>query len=992
MNKRYLSIVIIALLLALLTITFIACDNLNVGESIDGTYYYYKNISLDKAHYITLQDGRWSDSDDMSGTYKVADGKIEFYANIFGENQVLYVGTIKDGVMKLDIMGMECYYCKEGKTPPNNSADDNPTATVKKCTVTYNGNGGTFSDGSVTYTQSVEEKILLTAPTSPTRQGYSFIGWSKKKNSSDMWQFSEDKVTEDVTLYAVWTEKTAVILSVDGASIGDNSIFMVVNKDTDYVSLSTKVVCSSDSTWRLYYDKLGLTEIPTKIATQKTGELNNGDNIFYIVVTSQDGTQVNTYELTIHRSYLININYVGVYGTTIETKSTYSGYDFAVTYAPSITGYTFNHWKDSNGKKVTTFTPYSSTMLYADCMVNTYTATLDVNGGNTLSKTSYSITYDKSYSFPKPSKTGYTFLGWYVGSTQITDANGNSLSNWNFASNTTVTAKWQANSYKVTLNTNNSSAGSLSGGGEHNYDSTVTITANSNNGYTWVGWYDSKGNLVSDNTSYSFKMGFDVSYTAKWEYYTLTISRNNTAAGTVSSYSNTKVTAGKSVTITATTNNGYTFVGWYDDSNLLSDSNSYTFIMPKENKSYIAKWSKVTLANDNTSAGSVTLLNGKYNVGDEMTVTATPNLGYSFVGWYDSEIELTNELSYTFTMPSENVIYTAKWNMNEEMLPYIFESTTTTLTITGVNDKTINRIELPNYVTKIGNSAFSNCSNLESILIPSSVTSIQYKAFSNCSSLKSILIPSDLMSMESDVFLNCIQLSIYCETTSKPNGWSDSVYGRWNSGNRPVVWNCKEFGITEDGIKWGLTNAGTIAIAGYCGASVELVIPSTINGSVVKSIVGYAFKGLSDISSIEIPSSVTSIGKSALEGCTNITNAIIPTIAISYMPKNKLETVVINGGKTIFFREFSDFSSLKSVEILDGVTKIEGYVFSGCSNLESVIIPMSVVQIDDYAFPAAINRSLIIYCEASDKPSGWSDVWNNSRYTVIWGYKNNEII
>ncbi len=691
MKKSFVYFMLIILILTC-AISVVACEKKGL-DSVEGTYYSYENGLIIKSDYITLKDGKWVDSDGMDGSYKVTNGKITLYSDLFGEEVVVYEGTIKDGVIKLDVLGEDMYFCKEGKTPLNTKPDDSQQnkPNVTKYSVTYNANGGKFLDGSSTYEQNVDENTLLTAPDQPIKQGCSFAGWSKKKSSSDMWQFAEDRITDNITLYAIWTEKTASILSIDGATIEDNSIFMLVNKDTDYVSLATKVVCSSDSTWRLYYDRLGLTEIPTKIATQKTGVLNDGDNIFYIVVTSSDGTQVNTYELTLHRSYLISINYIGVYGTAIETRTTYTGYEYIVNYNPSISGYMFNYWKNASGEKTTKFIPYTPVNLYADCNVNTYTATLDVNGGNEISKTKYDIKYDGNYSFPRPQRMGYTFLGWYDGSTQLTDINGQNLAAWKYASNKNITARWQANKYIVTLTSNNSSAGTVSGSGEHSYDSSVTITANNtNSGYTWLGWYDNNDNLVTSNTS------------------------------------------------------------------------------------------------------------------------------------------------YTFIMPSKNATYTAKWNVDEKLLPFKFTSTANTLTIIGVKDKTLTSIEIPSSVTNIGDYAFSGCRSLTSISIPSSVTSIGSSAFYNCSSLTSIVIPSSVTSIGESAFYNCSSLTsivipssvtnigsaafygcssltsivipssvtsignsafwgcssltIYCEASSKPSGWNIN----WNSSNRPVVWGHKQ--------------------------------------------------------------------------------------------------------------------------------------------------------------------------------------------------------
>lgn len=108
------------------------------------------------------------------------------------------------------------------------------------------------------------------------------------------------------------------------------------------------------------------------------------------------------------------------------------------------------------------------------------------------------------------------------------------------------------------------------------------------------------------------------------------------------------------------------------------------------------------------------------------------------------------------------------------------------------NATTVTKVVIPSGVTSIGSNAFEGCTNLTEINIPSTVTTIKSYAFSDCESLPTIIIPNQVTTMEHYVFWNCSALSIYCQASSKPEGWSSGTsYGvsvEWNPDNRPVTW------------------------------------------------------------------------------------------------------------------------------------------------------------------------------------------------------------
>lgn len=93
-------------------------------------------------------------------------------------------------------------------------------------------------------------------------------------------------------------------------------------------------------------------------------------------------------------------------------------------------------------------------------------------------------------------------------------------------------------------------------------------------------------------------------------------------------------------------------------------------------------------------------------------------------------------------------------------------------------------ITIPDSVTTIGSYAFENCYNLMSVTIGNSVTTIGRDAFHGCSNLTSVTIPDSVTTIGSGTFYGCPNLTIYCEASSKPDGWDNN----WNLNNRPVVW------------------------------------------------------------------------------------------------------------------------------------------------------------------------------------------------------------
>ncbi len=308
-------------------------------------------------------------------------------------------------------------------------------------------------------------------------------------------------------------------------------------------------------------------------------------------------------------------------------------------------------------------------------------------------------------------------------------------------------------------------------------------------------------------------------------------------------------------------------------------------------------------------------------------------------------------------------------------------------------------------VTSIGSYAFRGCSKLTAIIIPNSVTSIGYYAFQNCSNLTEIIIPNSVTSIGSSAFYDCYSLTIYCEATSKPSGWDLDWTPSWN-GDHPVVWDCKNNNVADDGyiytvidkIRYSIKD-GEAMVARQPKNTISAIIPASITykdaSYNVTGIGSYAFSGCGYLTEIVIPDNVISIGYSAFSGCDSLTEIVIPNNVTkignyAFSGCDGLTEISIPDSVTsIGGYAFNNCGILTSVVIGKSVASIGQYAFYSCDGLTEIIIPNSVTSIGEYAFSGCVN--LTIYCEAESQPSGWVSLWNQLSRPIVWDCKNNDV-
>ncbi len=307
---------------------------------------------------------------------------------------------------------------------------------------------------------------------------------------------------------------------------------------------------------------------------------------------------------------------------------------------------------------------------------------------------------------------------------------------------------------------------------------------------------------------------------------------------------------------------------------------------------------------------------------------------------------------------------------------------------------------IPAGVTRIGNSAFWNCSSLTGVTIGSGVTNIGNSAFAYCWNLTSALFKGNVPGVVgSDVFYGCNKATVYYLPGAA--GWGATF------GGLPAVLLPFAYTVNPD---------NTVTVTGYAGPGGAVTIPADIEGFPVTAIGASAFSDCTTLTIITVPASVTSIGNNAFSGCANLAGVFFignapahgmdvftgaDNATVYYVPGttgwgttfggrpavlqpftftvNSDDTITITGysgpGGVVAIPSalaglpvtgigdsaFCNCSSLTGVTIPASVTSIGGNAFSWCNSLTGITIGAGVTNIGDSAFAYCWNLTSVLF-------------------------------
>ncbi|MCQ2414521.1 MAG: InlB B-repeat-containing protein [Lachnospiraceae bacterium] len=543
-----------------------------------------------------------------------------------------------------DILGGESSNHYPGSYEGVNLSLIDPAATYR---VTFDANGhGTAPDPI----ENVTYKSKVSAPEDLAEAGYTFGGWYKDVNGVNKWDFANDVVRWDTTLYAKWTANTNTAYKVEHYQQNQTGNGYVL-KDTDNRTGTTAELTEAEAE--------SYTGFTVKEFSQESiaGDGSTVIKIYY---------NRNTYTVTWKNSDTVLESDTNVrYGTK-------PSYDSAVPTkgADAQYTYTFSGWSPA----ITEETVVTENVTYtAQFSTTTNTYTITWKNGDEVLETDTGVPYGTKPSFDSetPRKTGdaqysYMFAGWSPAITDATIVEGNATYTAQFTSTVnTYTVIWKNGDAVLETDTN------VPYGTKPEYNGTTPEkAADAQYTYTFSSWDPA----VTDAAAVTGDVTYSAQFTSSLNTYTVTWKNEdaiietdtNVPYGTKPEYNGTTPEKAADAQYT------YTFSGWdpaITDAITVTGNVTYTAQFTGTKR----KYDVVFDANGHGTAPAK--IEGVEYGSSIAEPTALSETGYTFGGWF-KESGCQNEWVFASdTVGGATTLY-AKWTVNSHKVKYVYTDTT----------------------------------------------------------------------------------------------------------------------------------------------------------------------------------------------------------------------------------------------------------------------------------------------------------------------------
>ncbi len=535
--------------------------------------------------------------------------------------------------------------------------------------VTFNSNGGTeVAQQSVAYGNSVSK------PTDPTKAEvnntkFAFAGWYKDEECTEVFDFTNDKITSAITLYAKWdqTDKITVIFESNGGSHVESILVYpgeTISKPADPTKTATAAETYTFAGWYTDADFTQAFDFTAQITTATTiyAKWTATPIEYTVTFNTNGGTEIDSQTVLYGQKATQPTN------PTKAATST-SKYEFAGWYSDAACTKAFDFATD---------TITSATTLYAKWnQTDKVTITFNTNGGTQIdSQSLFPGEYVVQPTDPTKAATAaetYAFAGWY------SDAEFKSAFDFTapVSGAATIYAKWDVTpvEFTVTFNTNGGTAidsQTVAYGQKAVQPSNSTKAATVEYEYTFAGWYKD----AEFKNAFDFATDTITSATtlyAKWNEtaieYTVTFEVNG--GTTVDSQSvgyGQKINKPSNPTKEASVAATYSFVGWYKDAEFKNAFDFENDTITSATTLY-AKWDETPVeyevlfdVNGGSSVVSQMVAYGsKLNEPTAPTKESTAAETYTFAGWY-TDSEFKNAFDFENDTITQSITLYAKWD------------------------------------------------------------------------------------------------------------------------------------------------------------------------------------------------------------------------------------------------------------------------------------------------------------------------------------------
>lgn len=619
-------------------------------------------------------------------TYSLEKGKAQSLGKVvfdFAEDAVYgvdYKISLTDGEDQEDVtniaIGGETEGDKKSYYPVTIDTIDGVTYSgaeiVTKYDVTFDTDGG-----STVVAQEVGHNLFAEKPEDPSKANHTFAGWYTDDTFATEFVFNATKITEDTVIYAKWTKNTVTITWKNGNTVLDTNEIDAGNAPSYTGATPTK---DADAQYTYTFAGWSATDGGAKLDTLPAAT----ENAIYYAVFS---TVTNKYTVTWYddEGNVLRPDENVEYGTTPSYGSNPSKAETA-EYT-----YTFAGWSATKGGDVLDpLPPVDGPEAYYAIFTaekQEYEVTYDAGEHGTLEgDTGETVKYGENPTTAPAVKPadGYTFTGWSNGTTTS-----DKLTDFEIEDTTTLTAQYEAVSYKITLDP----AGGAVADGKTNIDYTIESTdmlpAATKTGYAFNGWklettvdgWEAK--TYAANTAVTGKWG-NVTLVAQWVEDAHDVKQSGDVKNGEATPDENSAKEGDTVTVTVTPAEGYKFdeeknevTYTYTDADDNKETVTIpvtdddgdgvytgTFEMPDYAVEINATFTAInyTVEVTDPANGTVTATPTTAIIGTEITLTNAPDDGYQWVSYKVTNDNTQEEITVNdgkFTMPASNVTVTA---------------------------------------------------------------------------------------------------------------------------------------------------------------------------------------------------------------------------------------------------------------------------------------------------------------------------------------------